>query len=340
MVVKVHRHVHLVGKNRAKAAQVYPKELCEAILRGLKRQLEVDGSINAVEELISGPSPDDYVEWQKTEQDYQEKVFDATSGAELDPELVKKARQEEMDWLHKENVYTRVPSTMCTGKLLKLKWVDVNKGDAKTPKVRSRIVAKEVKKAESPEEQLRPEETFSSTPPLEAVYSLMSVFMTSREAGKKKMMASWDISRAHFMGKAARELYVELPDEDKNLPGDVEPMIGRLERSMYGTQDASHIFQQDYTDYARKEGAEFSALCPAVFKFKDKDLIGLVHGDDFLVVGEYENLCWLDKLLNKRYTARWGVFAGKAGRQESGDVLPEPLGALRPRWSGRRSREA
>ena len=74
---------------------------------------------------------------------------------------------------------------------------------------------------------------------------------------------------------------------------------------------ASHIFQQDYTDYARKEGAEFSALCPAVFKFKDKDLIGLVHGDDFLVVGEYENLCWLDKLLNKRYTARWESLLGK-----------------------------
>jgi hypothetical protein len=35
--------VHLVGGGRAKAAQVYPKELCEAMICGLKRQLEKDG---------------------------------------------------------------------------------------------------------------------------------------------------------------------------------------------------------------------------------------------------------------------------------------------------------
>ena len=34
---ELHRHVRLIGGGRAKAAQVYLKELCEAILRGLKR---------------------------------------------------------------------------------------------------------------------------------------------------------------------------------------------------------------------------------------------------------------------------------------------------------------
>ena len=35
---EVHRHVHLVGRGRAKAAQVYPVPLVEAILRGVKKE--------------------------------------------------------------------------------------------------------------------------------------------------------------------------------------------------------------------------------------------------------------------------------------------------------------
>ena len=36
-----HRHVQLV-QNRAKQAQIYPQKLCEAIVHGMKRQMESD----------------------------------------------------------------------------------------------------------------------------------------------------------------------------------------------------------------------------------------------------------------------------------------------------------
>ena len=85
---------------------MYPKELCEAILRGLKRQLEKDHHINNVEEMVGGPVPDDSVEWDRQ----MESFFDATSGAELDPALVKAARAEELRWIHQEGVYVRVPA--------------------------------------------------------------------------------------------------------------------------------------------------------------------------------------------------------------------------------------
>ena len=303
---EVHRHVHLVGAGRAKAAQVYPKELCEAILRGLKKQMKRDKHISSIEEMIGGPVPDDYVEWE----DQVDKFYDDTTGAELDPELIKAARKEELDWLHKERVYVRVPRSECEGPLLKLKWINVNKGDEKNPKIRCRIVAREIKKAKALEDQLGGAETFSATPPIECVYGLLSNFMTKKK-GVKKMLASWDISRAHFMGRAARVLHVELPDEDKVYPTDTEPMCGRLERSMYGTQDASKIFQEDYTAWLTSQGAEFSKLCPAVFKFEEKGLVGVVHGDDFLVTGSYESLQWLDKILNTKYMARWESLLGK-----------------------------
>ena len=41
-----HRHVQLVG-GRAQACGVYPRRLCEAMLRGLKDQLVADGHNNS-----------------------------------------------------------------------------------------------------------------------------------------------------------------------------------------------------------------------------------------------------------------------------------------------------
>ena len=38
-----HEHIVLASGNRTGQAQIYPKELCEAILEGLKEQLEKDG---------------------------------------------------------------------------------------------------------------------------------------------------------------------------------------------------------------------------------------------------------------------------------------------------------
>ena len=81
-------------------------------------------------------------------------------------------------------------------------------------------------------------------------------------------------------------------------------MAGKLLKSMHGTQDASKIFQDDYQSYLRQEGAEFSRLCPSLFKISSRGLLGAVHGYDFMVVGEPENLEWFDKVLNQKYTAR------------------------------------
>lgn len=205
---EVHRHVHLIGGGRAKAAEVYPVELVRAVLRGLKKEMRKSKMVNGFEEDHTGPSPDVYVEWEQKLQDDEEEFTDNVSGAKLEPELVKKARQEELDWLRKEKVYQRVPRRLCEqkgAKLLKLKWVDVNKGDTQRPKVRSRLVTKEVKRAKGPEEKLSNDDVFASMPPVESVATLFLLFMSGRKKGRR--MGFWDISRAHFMGPAARELF-------------------------------------------------------------------------------------------------------------------------------------
>ena len=124
-------------------------------------------------------------------------------------------------------------------------------------------------------------------------------------------LANWDISRAHFMGRAARDIFMELPEQDMVQPTNQEPMVAKLTRSVYGTQDASKILQEDYQGWLLKQnGGTFCPLCPAIFRFEERGLLGLVHGDDFLVVGEDAQLRWLDGILNKKYTAKWENLVG------------------------------
>ena len=51
------------------------------------------------------------------------------------------------------------------------------------------------------------------------------------------MMISFiDVKRAHFVSKAVRELYVELPPEMRQEGRD---LVGKLIKSLYGTRDAA-----------------------------------------------------------------------------------------------------
>ena len=76
--------------------------------------------------------------------------WDSVSGVPLKPQLVKRAREEEMREFSKHGVYVKVPVKEClerTGrKPIGVKWVDINKGDEESPEYRSRLVAKEIKK--------------------------------------------------------------------------------------------------------------------------------------------------------------------------------------------------
>ncbi len=76
--------------------------------------------------------------------------YDASSGEASDEELVQKTRMIEMETSKKTGVYAKVPLEDCwkdTGKKpLGVKRADVNKGDAKHPEYRSRVVAKETER--------------------------------------------------------------------------------------------------------------------------------------------------------------------------------------------------
>ena len=153
--------------------------------------------------------------------------------------MVLAAQKEELDWLKKAEVYEKRTLEECwkeTGKApITLKWINRNKGDAEKPNYRSRIVVREVKKQHG---ALPGHMLFSNMPPLEAAKILCSDLATRKTSkkGRTLVLALYDISRAHFYGRAQRKVYVTLPPGDEQ-----EGYCAILLKTMYGTQDASHV---------------------------------------------------------------------------------------------------
>eukprot|EP00971_Amphidinium_carterae_P179834 3566930-Amphidinium_carterae.3 len=103
------------------------------------------------------------------------------------------------------------------GKPYTLKWVDKNKGE----KVRSYIVVREIKKAKSEEEKLEPNDVFSA--------------MASRQA----WTSSGGYGVRRFTSTLLRDVHV------KPSPGlHREGLLAKLNKTMYGTQDASNLWQK------------------------------------------------------------------------------------------------
>ena len=80
-----------------------------------------------------------------------------------------------------------------------------------------------------------------------------------------------------------------------------------LLKTMYGTQDASHVWQLDYTALLlEKQGKAWSS----VFARKEHDVKLLVHGDDFFVLADQEGQDDMRKLLAKKYGFRCDGMTG------------------------------
>ena len=104
-----------------------------------------------------------------------EEAWDDVTGKRLRIDGVRRARNEEIIEFKKHGVYIKVPIEECyrvTGKApLKIRWIDINKGDDDNEENRSRLVAKEIKRDKR-------EDLFAATPPLEALKILLSLAVT------------------------------------------------------------------------------------------------------------------------------------------------------------------
>ena len=88
----------------------------------------------------------------------------------------------------------------------------------------------------------RRDDLFAATPPLEALKTILSMTAT---ANKGEVIMVNDISRAFFNAKVERDVFVQLPGEDR-WRGE-EGMCGKLRLSMYGIRDAAQTWYKEYS---------------------------------------------------------------------------------------------
>ena len=182
--------------------------------------------------------------------------------------------------------------------------------DPTRKKIRSRLCAREYKTKKQGKIQrvLPASQLLSAMPPLETVKVLVSIMMSKSlsNKGKPLKLRHYDISRAHFQGTAQRPIYIKPHVEDRQKHG--EDKVGRLIKSMYGTQDASHIWQLDYVNLICGElgGFRRDKHSAALFHNPYQDVRVAVHGDDFVCFSDDDGLQHLDLLKSKIHSECYG----------------------------------
>ena len=329
-----HRHVPLLN-GRAKKAGEYPPGLCEAICRGLVRQIEVDHStMSLVAEMIlaegKGAAKMQQKELNhlaskiaesmrggaKVEEDEEwEEAWDDVKQKELKPGKVREARRVEMEYIRKRNLYNKVPRSKCYAQTrkppVKSMWLDTNKGDEENENYRSRFVGKEFNTSKN-------HELFAATPPLEALRMLVSDLCTvTRQSDRSRRMMVCDVSRAFFYAPIETLIYVELPEEDRE-PGKDE--VAELNFSLYGTRQAAANWHKAYSEHLISIGFKQGEANPCLFVHAKRGIKALVHGDDYVAVGEPEGLRWMKTEVGKRFEIKTKVFGPDKAKGEQSEV--------------------
>ena len=328
-----HRHITLLA-GKAKHCQVYPQPLCEAICRGIKQQKQAcenkEYLLGVVEAKATSsmPIPPEETEeatWQEHWAEMQEQEYwDSASGQPLDPELVRKARHEEVQYIRQSKLYNIVPIEECyqyTRRApIKGKWVDLNKGDNEHKQYRSRYCAKEFNKGANPE-------LFAATPPLEALRALVSIVASNRHVkeGEDMVLMLADVSRAFFYAPVTRRVYVDLPPEEGV---DTSKFCARLNFSLYGTRDAPLNWHRTYRDHLLGLGFRQSRVSPCVFWHRDRRLRVLIHGDDYVCGGPRSQVAWFQKELSRKFKIKAEVLGPAAEEEKEVRILNRVL-----RWT-------
>ena len=105
---EMRRSIHLEG-NLAKLDSTHPPKLAQTVLKACKDVMRQEGVLSALDAFAAGPNPVqpliDETPW--------EQYWDDVNGGWLKPELCRKARDEELEWVHRQKVWEKRNITEC-----------------------------------------------------------------------------------------------------------------------------------------------------------------------------------------------------------------------------------
>jgi hypothetical protein len=205
-------------------------------------------------------------------------------GQGVEPKGVRDARAEELDFMMKLGVFDLVNRDVATmagcKKPTTVKWIDIDKGTAEKPVVRSRLVARDFKGKDGGREDL-----FAATPPWEI---LKCVLVLARQTEGEKVMLI-DVKKAHLNGKVNMEddgrHFIELPLESK-----ADGKVGELKRWLYGMRPAARAWEDDYSKNLEEIDMKRGSAAPTTFWCAGTGVRCVVHGDDFTFTGKGQEL--------------------------------------------------
>ena len=144
---------------------------------------------------------------------------------------------------------------------------------------------------------------FAGTPPLEALrYLVHEAATVEKTKGKHtKVIMINDVARAFFEAKAMRTVCVELPEEGQTQEDRQQDMVGLLKMSLYGTRDAATNWQNEVAKQMAKWGFTRGRYNPCLYHHKELMIQTLVHGDDFVSVGNKDSMLKFKERLEERF---------------------------------------
>ena len=257
-------------------------------------------------------------------------AWDDLTGMKLHAGKVTEARGKEIECIKDKGVWTKIPRQMAIAKgwkIVKTRWIDINKGNGENPVYRSRLVGKEFNDGDM-------DGIFAGTPPLEALRYLVHEAATVEQAKGRhnKVIMINDVARAFFEAKAMRTVCVELPEEGRTQEDRREDMVGLLKMSLYGTRDAATNWQNEVAKEMVKWGFRRGRYNPCLYWHKELKIRTLVHGDDFVSVGDKESVIKFKQRLEERFEIKTRILGSSAGEEKEGRVLNRVIRVTANGW--------
>ena len=98
-------------------------------------------------------------------------------------------------------------------------------------------------------------------------------------------------------------------------------MCGKLRVSMYGTRDAGVNWATEYGESLKQAGLVQRRSSACLFYHKAKDVEVMVHGDDFVALGEPKYLAEMEAALSTKYKIKTETLGADVGDVKEIKVL-------------------
>ena len=125
---------------------------------------------------------------------------------------------------------------------------------------------------------------------------------------------------------------VELPAEGLTEDDRKQDMVGLLKMSLYGTRDAATNWQNEVAKEMARWGFVRGRYNPCLYWHRELKVRTLVHGDDFVSVGNKSNMLKFKAHLENRFEVKTQLLGSEPDEDKEGRVLNRVIRITEDGW--------